>query len=151
MTILLLAVHVLATVFWVGGMAFAYLVLRPAAAPLDPAARLTLWRNVFAKFLPAVGWAVIALLVTGFAMIFVTFGGFAGAPISVHVMTLTGILMMLLFFHIVAAPWKRFRTAIDAGDYAQGARNLDKIRKFVGMNLVLGLLTVVIATTGRYW
>jgi uncharacterized membrane protein len=131
MTILLLAIHVLATVFWVGGMAFAYLVLRPAAAPLDPAARLTLWRNVFAKFLPAVGWAVIALLVTGFAM--------------------TGILMMLLFFHIVAAPWKRFRTAIDAGDYAQGARNLDKIRKFVGMNLVLGLLTVVIATTGRYW
>jgi len=44
MTILLLAIHVLATVFWVGGMAFAYLVLRPAAAPLDPAARLTLWR-----------------------------------------------------------------------------------------------------------
>ncbi|GLQ36661.1 hypothetical protein GCM10007908_02810 [Rhizobium albus] len=151
MTILLLAIHVLATVFWVGGMAFAYLVLRPAAAPLDPAARLTLWRNVFAKFLPAVGWAVIALLVTGFAMTFVTFGGFAGAPVSVHVMTLTGILMMLLFFHIVAAPWKRFRTAIDAGDFAQGARNLDKIRKLVGMNLVLGLLTVVIATTGRYW
>ena len=31
---LLLAAHVVAAVFWVGGMAFAYMILRPAAGPL---------------------------------------------------------------------------------------------------------------------
>ena len=33
--LLLLAAHVLAAVYWVGGMAFAYLVLRPAAGELE--------------------------------------------------------------------------------------------------------------------
>ena len=151
MTILLLAIHVLAALFWVGGMAFAYFVLRPAAAPLEPAARLALWRGVFSRFLPWVGWAAAALLVTGFAMIFVIFGGFATAPVSVHVMMLTGIVMTLLYLHILFAPWKRFDASVDGGDFATGAKNLDKIRRFVGINLVLGILTVAIAATGRYW
>jgi len=49
---LLLAIHLLAAVYWVGGMAFAYTVLRPAAGALDPPARLPLWRRVFTRFLP---------------------------------------------------------------------------------------------------
>ena len=32
MMILLLAAHILGALFWVGGMAFAYTMLRPAAA-----------------------------------------------------------------------------------------------------------------------
>jgi uncharacterized membrane protein len=32
---LLLAVHLLAAVFWVGGMSFTYMVLRPAAGVLN--------------------------------------------------------------------------------------------------------------------
>ena len=57
---LLLAIHLLAAVFWVGGMAFAYTVLRPAAGALDPGVRLPLWRRVFARFLPWVGVSVVA-------------------------------------------------------------------------------------------
>ena len=37
---LLVALHVLAAVVWVGGMFFAYMVLRPAAGPLETAERL---------------------------------------------------------------------------------------------------------------
>jgi uncharacterized membrane protein len=50
MLILLLAAHILAALFWVGGMAFAYMVLRPAAGALEAPARLTLWRDVFRRF-----------------------------------------------------------------------------------------------------
>ena len=57
---LLLAIHLLAAVFWVGGMSFAYMVLRPAAGGLDPVLRLPLWRRVFARFLPWVGVSVVA-------------------------------------------------------------------------------------------
>ena len=35
----LLALHVLAAVIWVGGMFFAYMVLRPSAGPLESASR----------------------------------------------------------------------------------------------------------------
>ena len=65
----LLAIHVLSAVVWVGGMFFALLVLRPAVGPLEPAVRLALWRRVFARFFPAVGVSVLALLATGHAMI----------------------------------------------------------------------------------
>ncbi len=60
MLVLLLAAHILAAVFWVGGMAFAYTILRPAAGAIEPPVRLTLWRDVFGRFLPWVGLAIVA-------------------------------------------------------------------------------------------
>ena len=151
MIAILLALHILSATFWVGGMLFAYWILRPAAAELDPAQRLPLWRSVFASFLPKVGFAIILLLVTGFWLVFAAFGGFATLPMSVHLMMGIGILMMLIFLHLVAAPWKRFRTAVDAGDFPTAAGYLNRIRVTVGINTLLGLATIVIAATGRYW
>lgn len=147
----LLALHILAVVFWVGGMGFAYAVLRPAAGGLEPAQRLPLWRRVFAGFLPRVGGAIAVILVTGIWMIFAIFGGFATAPLYVNLMMAIGILMMLLYFHLLFAPWKRFRIAVDVGDLETAQRNLDKIRLTVAINTALGLLTIVIAATGGYW
>jgi uncharacterized membrane protein len=80
--VLLLAIHLLAAVFWVGGMAFAYWVLRPAAGALEPPARLPLWRRVFASFLPWVAVSIVALLASGFAMVSVMFDGFAAASFT---------------------------------------------------------------------
>jgi len=148
---LLLAIHLLAAVFWVGGMAFAYTVLRPAAGALDPAVRLPLWRRVFARFLPWVGVAIVALLVSGFAMIFMMFGGLAGAAPYVHAMMTTGIIMMLLYLHLILAPWRRFRIALDSGALPEAAKRLNQIRVIVGINLLLGVFTLVIGGTGRFW
>ena len=89
------AIHILSAVVWVGGMFFALIVLRPAAGPLEPAVRLALWRRVFARFFPAVGISVLALLATGHAMILVELGGFAGVGLSVYLMQGTGVLMAL--------------------------------------------------------
>jgi uncharacterized membrane protein len=59
--------------------------------------------------------------------------------------------MMMLFLHLFFAPWKRFRRAIAAGDLMGAGKNLDQIRILVAVNLVLGLLTVVVGASGRYW
>jgi uncharacterized membrane protein len=149
--VLLLAIHILSVVYWVGGMAFAYTVLRPSAGPLEPPVRLALWRRVFARFLPWVGVSVIALLVTGFAMIFLMFGGMAATPLYVHAMLGVGILMMLLYLHLLFAPWKRLRIAVDAGAFPEAGKALNQIRMLVGINLILGIITVIIGGTGRYW
>jgi uncharacterized membrane protein len=151
MTATLLGLHLLAVVFWVGGMAFAYLVLRPAAGPLDASARLPLWRRVFATFLPWVGVSIVVLLATGYWMVFTTFGGFRGLPLYVNVMQGLGILMMLLYLHMFFAPWRRFRAAVDQGSLAVAGRHLNQIRMIVGINLVLGVLTLLAGGTGRYW
>jgi uncharacterized membrane protein len=149
--IILLAVHLLAAVFWVGGMAFAYAVLRPAAGALDPPVRLALWRRVLARFLPWVGASIVALLVSGFAMAFLLFGELASTPAYVHAMATTAIIMTLLFLHLVFAPWRRFRAALDRGAPPEAAKSLDQIRIIVGVNLLLGVVTLIIGGTGRYW
>lgn len=56
-----------------------------------------------------------------------------------------GIIMILLFLHVYFAPFKRLRRAVDEENFQEGARNLAIIRKMVGINLLLGLLTVVVA------
>jgi uncharacterized membrane protein len=148
---LLIGLHLLAALFWVGGMAFAYTILRPATGPLEPPARLGLWRRVFARFLPWVGIAILVLLASGYGMVFAAFGGFRGLPMYVNAMQGIGIVMMLLYLHIMFAPWKRFRAAVDGGAFPEAAKNLNQIRILVGINLILGIITVLIGATGKYW
>lgn len=151
MLAVLLALHLLAAIFWVGGMAFAYWVLRPAAGPLDPPLRLHLWRRVFAVFLPWVGVSIVILLATGYAMLATSFGGFAGAPLYVNVMQGLGWLMVLLYLHLYFAPWKRLRAALDRGAPPDAGKALNQIRIIVAINLALGIATVIAGGTGRYW
>jgi uncharacterized membrane protein len=139
--------HTISAVVWVGGMFFAYVVLRPATGPLDPAARLALWRRVFSGFFPWVFVAVVLLLITGFVLFL---GGYAAGP-HVHVMMAIGIIMLLIFLHLYFAPWKRFRAALDAGDNTAAAVQLNQIRVLVMVNLILGLINVAIGGSGRYW
>jgi uncharacterized membrane protein len=148
---LLVAIHLLAAVFWAGGMAFAYIVLRPAAATLDPPERLPLWQRVFARFLPLVGASIVVLLLSGVAMIFLIFGQPSNADLYVHMMATTGTVMMLLFLYLIFAPWRRFREAVDRGALPEAAKSLNQIRQIVGINLLLGILTIVGGGAGRYW
>lgn len=149
--VLLLAIHFLAALVWIGGMAFAYVVLRPAAGALEPAVRLPLWRGVFSRFFPWVWASIIGLLASGYGMLFLQFGGFAGAPLYVHVMQGTAIVMMLLFFHLYFAPWRRFQRAVDTAALPEAAQQLNQIRRIVGINLILGIATTLIGVTGEYW
>lgn len=148
---LLVALHALAAVIWVGGMFFAYMVLRPSASPLEPPSRLALWSRVFGRFFPWVWASIIALLASGYAMLFLRFGGFAGAPLHVNIMQATGILMMLLFLHLYFAPWRRFFSAAEAGALPDAGAALNQIRMIVAINLVLGLVTVAVGASGRFW
>jgi uncharacterized membrane protein len=146
-----LIVHTLSAVVWVGGMFFAHQALRPAAAALEPAPRLLLWSRVLGRFFAWVIAAIVLLLASGYALIFLVFGGFAGVGIHVHLMQGIGILMMLLFFHLYFAPWRRFQTAVAGQDWAKAGRQLGQIRTIVTINLILGLIVVAIGSSGRYW
>jgi len=146
-----LALHALSAVVWVGGMAFAYLFARPALGALEGPQRQTFWRGTFARFFPVVWGTVALLLVTGYYMIFVTYGGFGQVGVHVHVMHLLGLVMTAIFAHVFFAPWRRFARAVDAGDRQTAAKNIETIRKLVAVNLSLGLIVVAIGSSGRLW
>ena len=148
---LLIALHVLAVVVWVGGMFFAYMVLRQSAGPLEPEVRLTLWHRVFRRFFPWVWASIVILLASGYGMMFLYFGGFAGAALYIHVMQGIGIVMMLLFLHLFFVPWRRFSVAVEERHFPEAAKQLGQIRRVVAANLVLGLLTIIVGASGRFW
>ena len=144
---LALILHILSAVVWVGGMFFALVVLRPASGALDPGARLPLWQRVFDRFFPWVFAAIVLLLASGFTLLL---GGYASG-LHVNLMMALGVVMVLIFLHLFFAPWKRFRAAVTAGNNAVAAAQLNQIRILVTINLILGLITAAIGSSGRYW
>lgn len=144
--------HVLSAVIWVGGMFFAYMCLRPAAALLlEPPQRLTLWANTFARFFPFVWLALIILPLTGYLLLFAIWGGFSGAPVYVHIMNALGTAMILIFLHVYFAPYQRLRRAVASQIWQEGGKQLQTIRRLIAVNLILGLVVVMTAGGGRYF
>jgi uncharacterized membrane protein len=143
----LLALHILCAVLWVGGMFFAYIVLRPSLVVLEPPQRLLLHTQIFRRFFLVVWHVMPLLLLTGFAILFGFYGGMAGVAWNVHAMMGLGVLMAIIFMAIVFGPYARFRRTTDR---ARMVANIDTIRKLIGVNLVLGVITVVIAALGRF-
>jgi uncharacterized membrane protein len=149
---LMLGLHALAAVVWVGGMFFAYVILRPSIPGIEPPSeRLKLWDRVFGKFFNWVWLAVIILPLSGYLQVFGDFGGFAGAGLYIHWMHGTGWLMILLFVYLYMKPYKQFKAAVAEQNWDAAKTNLERIRKIVATNLVLGLITVLLGSAGRLW
>jgi uncharacterized membrane protein len=146
---LLYALHVLGAVLWVGGMAFAIVCLRPALAVLEPPQRLALHEAVLGRFFRLVWHAMPVLLLTGWALLFGWYGGFARAGWHIHAMHLLALVMAGVFVAIFTGPWKAFRAAMARGDRAGAAAEANRIRQMVTLNLGVGLLTIGIAAWGR--
>ncbi len=146
-----LTLHVLSIVIWVGGMFFAYMILRPvAAAQLEPPVRLKLWRQIFERFFPWVWVAIILAPLTG-VMLTSPYGGFGHSPVHIHIMTTLGSIMVGIFLHVYFVPFKKLKRHLDESDIPAAAKNLNQIRLLVGMNTILGGLTIITATAGKYY
>ncbi|MCU1750483.1 CopD family protein [Pseudomonas sp. 6D_7.1_Bac1] len=144
---LIYTLHVLAALIWVGGMFFAWMVLRPAAMKaLEGPARLRLWVEVFQRFFVWVWIAVVILPISGVGLIHLRFSGFETAPRYVQIMMGLYLVMTALFIRIQALKLPQLRNAVLAEDWPTGAATLGTIRRLVGINLLLGLLLVAVAS-----
>ncbi|KAF0224508.1 MAG: hypothetical protein FD176_1092 [Rhodospirillaceae bacterium] len=149
---LALAIHALATLAWVGGMIFAHLILRPAMADMTLPLRLALWRRVLPRFFAVVWVSIIALLVTGYGVLFLGYrGGFTGGAIHIDIMQITGLIMIANFIYLYFGPFQAFKRRVDTEDHAKAAGSLNRIRHIVTVNLILGLFTTAIGATGTLW
>ncbi|KPJ94342.1 MAG: hypothetical protein AMJ53_05410 [Gammaproteobacteria bacterium SG8_11] len=146
-----IALHLITSTIWVGGMFFAYMALRPVAAEiLEPPVRLELWLQTFKRFFLWVWLAVILLPLSGYWMIMQIWGGFSSIGLDLKLMHVIGWVMILIFMLVYFVPYRRMRHALAKSDLASAANALALIRKLVALNLTLGLITVVIASAGRY-
>lgn len=149
---LLQTLHVLAVVLWVGGMAFAHFFLRPSLAVLPPPQRLALMHAVLGRFFAAVAVAVAVVVASGLWMVgrvarqAVAGGGSFAWPPDWIVMTVLGLVMTAVFVFIRLAPYRRFARAVQAEAWPDAGAALADVRRWVMVNLVLGVAVIVVAT-----
>ncbi|HEY0822643.1 MAG TPA: CopD family protein [Ramlibacter sp.] len=138
---LLLFLHLAAAIFWMGGMAFVLLSLRPALhAQLQPPQRLPLMEQVLRRFFVVVIVSIAVLLASGVPLLMQVPG--AQAPRGWHAMSGLGVLMVLVFGHIFFSPWKRMQRAVAAQDWPEGGRRAGQIALLVKVNWTLGWLAI---------
>lgn len=147
---LLKAVHVLAVLVWVGGMVFAHFFLRPSLVLLEPPQRLRLMHEVLRRFFAAVLVAIVLVLLSGLWMIGAeaslarSSGGTFIWPLDWVLMTAVGLLMMAIFGHIRVVLFKRMGHAVAAAEMSAAAAALAQIRRWVAVNLWLGLALIAV-------
>ena len=143
-------VHVLSIIVWVGGMVFAHFFLRPAAQSLEPPQRVRLMHDVLQRFFAAVTAAVVLVLGSVLWMIgraakqVVQTGGVFSMPLDWTIMATLGLVMIAIFGHIRFALFRRLQRAVAASDWPSGAKAMGSIRSWVGVNLALGVVIVVV-------
>jgi uncharacterized membrane protein len=134
--------HLLSVVVWVGGMFFAYMVLRPAAVEvLEPPMRLRLWHSVFRRFFPWVWGCIATIVLSGIYLIYL-YGGMAYVGRHIHIMVLMGTLMILIYLYVYFACYLRFGKHVSSQRWKEAGELLGKIRTLIGLNLTLGLSLV---------
>jgi uncharacterized membrane protein len=148
------AIHLLAIIAWVGGMAFTLLCLRPAAAVLEPAARVTLMHAAMGRFIALVSVAALIAFVTGASMVGIAWSASARAGLAFNMpldwYTMIGLffLMLAVFIHIRMVLFARLARAVAAQRWADGAPALGAIRWEVTLNLVIGIFIIVFVRLG---
>jgi uncharacterized membrane protein len=139
---LLLFFHLAGTIFWMGGMAFTMMALRPALhEQLQPPQRLPLAVLVLRRFFVVVIASIVLLLATGVPLLLQVPG--AVAPRGWHAMAGLGVVMMLVFGHIFFSPWRKLQRAVESGDWPEGGKRMNQIALLVKINLGLGWVAIL--------
>jgi uncharacterized membrane protein len=133
--------HLLFAVLWVGGMFFAFVVLRPSLTAIDPPQRMLLQTRVHKRFFTVIWYAMPLVLISGFEMLWMR-GGMAYVTWPVHAMLGLGLLMAAVFLAIIFGPYRKFRRTTDR---VRMAASMTTMRNLIGVNLALGLITIIIA------
>ncbi len=93
----------------------------------------------------------MVLHVSGYVMLFGLMGGMGAAGIHVHAMLGIAWVMTFIFAHIYFGPYPRLKVAVANQDWPSGGAQMAVIRKWVTVNLLLGMAVMMIGASGRYW
>jgi len=130
--------HVAAAIFWMGGMAFMVLALRPALAQLEPPLRLPLVASVLRRFFAVVGISIAVLALTGVWL----YLDAELRPRGWHAMAGIGLVMALVFGHIFFAPYRRLKHAVAGQAWADAGRAAAQVSSLAKVNLGLGWIAI---------
>jgi uncharacterized membrane protein len=134
--VLLLILHLYGAALWIGGMAFALLILRAIEAP--EADRQTLHLVVFHRLFDMVSYMMPITLASGWIIAFLTYGRPILWPWSLNAMQTAGLAMGGLFLLIWFGPLSLLDEAFAENDKAEIAAQSDRIKRLLAVSCGLG-------------
>ena len=138
---LLVFLHLAAAIFWMGGMAFMVLALRPVLhEQLQPPQRLPLITGVLQRFFVVVAVSIAVLLATGVWLLLQVEPRMA--PPGWHAMATLGVVMVLVFGHIWFSPYRKLRAAVAAGNWPEGGKRAGQVTLLAKVNLGIGWIAI---------
>ena len=148
---LVLAIHILAVIIWLGGLFFLVVVLGPSAKALDAAGAPSFWHRTLSRSL-AWGWLSLFVMVgTGIAMVFLVFGGYGYLPNIHRVNMAIGIPAIALYGYTSLMPWRQFSHAARSNDRVVAAKKFHQVRTLLATILVVALSAAFTSALGRYY
>lgn len=142
--------HLVAGIVWMGGMTFMLVALRPAAfATMEPQPRARLILEVWRRFFAVVLGAIVVLFITGTNLYTTAFRaakaatGEGSVPLGWNLMLIAGITMMLIFGHIYFAGFRKYRRALDAGEWPKVGAMATQIHILMLTNFTLGWFAII--------
>lgn len=132
--IIMLWLHYLATVIWIGGMAFNIFVLRPSITVLEPDQRLVLGNKVLRRFIIFAWLSITSLILTGVS---ITTSPYGTALLGKHLVTLVMVLIVAWISFVLSSKLAPF------------APKPETIVLLVKTNLSLGILVLLLTALLR--
>ncbi|ANA14046.1 hypothetical protein [Acetobacter oryzifermentans] len=140
---LVLTLHLVSIILWIGGGAYAVIILRPSLRLLDATQRNSVHLQTLARFFKVLTHVIPTALITGWLLI-IHEGGFANAPWTTNLMQLLGVIMAVLFVMMYTGPYQKARRSIRPQPSV-----FDSIRSRVLLIVALGVLAVLSACLGH--
>ena len=142
--IFMLWLHYLASVMWIGGMAFNLLVLRPSMVAIDQNQRPVLGTTVLKRFIIFAWLSIVVLILTGISI------AFSRVAFEAIFSTTYGIVLLSKHFvtliMIIIVTWVSFALSKRLAPFAPKP---DTILILVKTNLSLGILVLLFTATLR--
>lgn len=142
--IIILWLHYLATVVWIGGMAFNIMVLRPSMTVIEQNERPVLGNKVLKRFIVFAWISIMVLILTGISITF-SHMAFEDILITSYGIVLLGKHIAALIMVLIVA-WVSF---ILSARLAHFAPKPDTILMLVKTNLSLGVLVLLLTSILR--
>ena len=142
--------HLVGVIVWIGGMFFMLHCLRPGLAALDGPQRPKLMLAVQDKFFKMVTVSLVLIWGSGLSMLYTAISnGLRPWPVGWHIMISLAVLMTGLFFYIRFSLFAQAKRAFEADKPGELGPTMEKIRKLVMVNMVLGFVVIAAAIFGR--
>ncbi len=146
---IMLALHVVGVVLWIGGVGMVTAIILPAArSAASPADGMRLFEVVEQRFAPLARWLVLLVGLTGIAMLWMLdlWSGFHSATFWwLHAMVLVWLVFAVMLFVVEPLASRRRRAPPDAGAAEHMLRRMQWLHALL---LAASLLTIAGAVAG---